>query len=78
MDKLIKMVNHPVLGEKFIKNLKSRQVDNSGFLKSSPLGCGLGAWVLIITFAGVILGMIFTAISLQRVRWIFTNFFNQF
>ena len=64
--------------EKFIKNLKSRQVDNSGFLKSSPLGCGLGAWVLIITFAGVILGMIFTAISLQRVRWIFTNFFNQF
>ena len=64
--------------EKFIKNLKSRQVDNSGFLKSSPLGCGLGAWVLIITFAGVNLGMIFTAISLQRVRWIFTNFFNQF
>ena len=64
--------------EKFIKNLKSSQVDNSGFLKSSPLGCGLGAWVLIITFAGVILGMIFTAISLQRVRWIFTNFFNQF
>ena len=46
--------------EKFIKNLKSRQVDNSGFLKSSPLGCGLGAWVLIITFAGVILGMIFS------------------
>ena len=64
--------------EKFIKNLKSRQVDNSGFFKSRPLGCGLGAWVLIITFAGVILGMIFTAISLQRVRWIFTNFFNQF
>ena len=55
--------------EKFIKNLKSRQVDDSGFLNSRPLGCGLSVWVMIIIFLGIVLGMIFTAFSLERLNW---------
>ncbi|HJN58705.1 MAG TPA: hypothetical protein QF601_01065 [Dehalococcoidia bacterium] len=65
--------------EKFIKNLKSRPVsDNSSFLTSRPLGCGLGIWVLIIMFIGIVLVMIFTAISFERANMIFTYFFKKF
>ena len=54
--------------EKFLENLKSRPVnDNSGFLSSRPLGCGLGVWVILVIFIGVILSVILTAFSLVKV-----------
>ena len=54
--------------EKFLENLKSRPVnDNSGFLSSRPLGCGLEVWVILVIFIGVILSVILTAFSLEKV-----------
>ena len=53
---------------KFLKNLKSRPVnDNSGFLSSRPLGCGLGVWLILVIFIGFIISVILTALSLEKV-----------
>ena len=54
--------------EKFLKNLKSRPVnDNSSFLSSRPLGCGLGVWLILVIFIGFIISVILTAFSLEKV-----------
>ena len=54
--------------EKFLENLKSRPVNNnSGFLSSRPMGCGIGIWVILIIFIGVIMGLILTGFSLEKV-----------